>query len=111
MKNFKIKNNKGIATLPAVMVIGMMALAVVVGITSMAFNELLISEGASQSSNALFYAEAGGRDALTRIARNKIYSGSYSLDFVANECWPKDNYFQRDNEVEHSPDTGECHTR
>ena len=86
----KTLNNKGIATLPTVMILGMMTLAIVVSITSMAFNELLISQGASQSSNALFYAEAGARDALTRIARNKNYTCSttdcYSLDFINNGC-------------------------
>ncbi|MCX6755013.1 MAG: hypothetical protein NT068_00530 [Candidatus Nomurabacteria bacterium] len=86
----KTLNNKGIATLPTVMILGMMTLAIVVSITSMAFNELLISQGASQSSNALFYAEAGARDALTRIARNKNYTCSttdcYSLDFITNGC-------------------------
>jgi|SRR3989338_3270925 len=86
----KIKKNRGIATLPTVMVLGMMALAVVVSITSIAFNELLISQGTSQSSGALFYAEGGARDALTRIARKKNYVCSttdcYSLDFVSNGC-------------------------
>lgn len=82
----KIKKNRGIATLPTVMVIGMMALAVVVSITSMALNELLISQGSSQSSTALFYAESGARDALIRIARSKNYNSSYFLDFVTSGC-------------------------
>lgn len=86
-----LKNkNRGIATLPSVIVIGLMALAVVVSITSMAFNELLISQGASQSSSALFYAEGGARDALTRIARNKKYTcvttDCYPIDFITNGC-------------------------
>lgn len=86
----KITNNKGIATLPTVMILGMMTLAIVISIASLAFNELLISQGASQSANALFYAEAGARDALTRIARDKNYScvstDCYSLDFITNGC-------------------------
>lgn len=88
-KNLKNKN-RGIATLPTVMVIGMMALAVVVSITSMAFNELLISQGQTQSSSALFYAEGGARDALVRIARKKNYTCSttdcYSIDFITSGC-------------------------
>ena len=86
---YKLKN-KGIATLPTVIVIGMMALAVVVSITAVSLNELLISQGQAQSSNALFYAESGARDALTRIVRNKNYTCSsadcYSLDYITNGC-------------------------
>jgi Tfp pilus assembly protein PilX len=86
----KILKNKGIATLPIVIVLGMMVLAVVVSITSTSFNGLMISQGQSQSSNALFYAESGARDALTRIARDKNYTCSatdcYSLDFITNGC-------------------------
>lgn len=96
----KISKNKGIATLPAVMVIGMMALAVVVSITSIALNELIISQGQIQSGTALYYAEGGARDALVRIARNKKYTcdidnlcntevndtHSYFIDFVADGC-------------------------
>lgn len=86
----KIIKNKGIATLPTVIIIGMMALAVVVSITSMALNELIISQGQSDSQTTLFYAEAGARDALVRIARNKNYTCSttdcYNVDFIANGC-------------------------
>jgi Tfp pilus assembly protein PilX len=86
----KIIYNKGIATLPTVMILGMMTLAIVISIASLAFNELLISQGSSQSTNALFYAEAGTRDALTRIARDKNYTCAstdcYSLDLITNGC-------------------------
>ena len=78
------------ATLPIVLVIGMISLAIVVSVTSVAFNELLISQGSSQSSNALSYAEGGARDALMRITRNKNYSCTdtdcYILDFLTNGC-------------------------
>ncbi len=81
---------QGIATLPTVIVIGLIALAVVVSITAMTFDQLLISQAGAQSSAALFYAESGARDALTRIARNKNYTCStadcYSVDFAAGGC-------------------------
>jgi hypothetical protein len=92
MVNIKIKilKNRGVATLPTVILIGLMALALVVSITSVAFNELLISQGGAQSSGALFYAESGARDALLRISRNKNYVCSatdcYLIDYVANGC-------------------------
>jgi hypothetical protein len=99
MQQKKYKNNikkRGIATLPTVMLLGMMTLAVVVSIASLTLNQLFISQGQSQSQNALFYAEGGARDALTRIARDKNYIcdgtnscngvGYYSLDFSTNGC-------------------------
>lgn len=86
----KKRYNKGIATLPTVIILGMMVLAVVVSITSISLNELFISQGSSQSSTALFYAEAGARDALVRIARNKNYTCNtvdcYKIDYASNGC-------------------------
>ena len=90
MKNLSRKS--GIATLPTVVLIGMMALVVVVSITSTTLNELLISQGSSSSSSALFYAEGGARDALVRIARDMNYvcddpfPSCYNIDFAANGC-------------------------
>jgi len=76
--------------LPAVIVLGIMAITIAVGIMATSFNESLLSQGLSQSSRALFYAEAGARDALIKIARNKNYICSstdcYSLDFSTNGC-------------------------
>lgn len=81
---------KGVATLPTVMVLGVMALIVAVSVTTLAFTELFISQGSAQSAKAHFYAEAGARDALTKIARKKNYLCSttdcYSIDFSANGC-------------------------
>lgn len=75
--------SRGVATLPAVMVLGIMSLAVAVGITAVALSESFISQGSIQSNKALFYAETGARDALLRIARNKDFAAtSYTLDFT-----------------------------
>ena len=86
----KKSQKKGIATLPTVIVIGLIALALVVSITAMTFDQLLISQSGAQSSAALFFAESGARDALIRIARNKNYTCSvadcYSVDFGAGGC-------------------------
>ncbi len=86
-----IKNkNKGIATLPTVIILSIMVLAVVVSITSVSMNEIVISQSQKESQNALFFAESGARDALTRIARDKTYSCTstdcYLLDFTSNGC-------------------------
>ena len=92
MKNilFKKENKKGIAALPVIMVLGMLTLAIAVGVTSVAFSEVMISQGSSQSTKALSYAEAGARDALWKIAHNKNYScvstDCYTIDFVTSGC-------------------------
>lgn len=87
MKNL---SNRGVATLPTVMVLGVMALIVTVSITTLSFTELFISQGGAQSSRAHFYAEAGARDALIKIARNKTYlcasADCYSIDFSTSGC-------------------------
>lgn len=87
------RNTRGVATLPTVMVLGIVALVVAVSITAVSLSESFISQGSAQSSRALFYAEAGARDALIKIARNKSYtcSGSapnycYTIDFSTNGC-------------------------
>lgn len=88
MKSFNYK--KGIATLPLILVIGSIALIIALSVTETAFNELNNSENLKDSSKALFYAEAGARDALVRIARNKNYTCSgvdcYSINFSSNSC-------------------------
>ncbi len=82
--------SRGIATLPTVMVMGVIALAIAIGITAVALTESFISQGSAQSSRALFYAESGARDALVKIARNKNYTCSttdcYTIDFSTNGC-------------------------
>ncbi len=90
--NFQLPTStkKGIATLPAVMVFGIMALLVAVSVTSLSFTELFISQGSGQSSRAHFYAESGARDALIKIARDKNYTyiigEGYEIDFSASGC-------------------------
>lgn len=85
-----INTNRGIAMLPTVMILGVMSLAVTLGITAVSLTESFISQGSTQSSRALFYAEAGVRDALVKIARKKNYSCTsqdcYSIDFSTNGC-------------------------
>jgi len=87
------RSSRGVATLPTVMLLGIMSLVVAVGVTTLSFTELLISQGGSQSSRALFYAEAGARDALIKIARNKNYTCAgtapdycYTIDFSTGGC-------------------------
>jgi len=89
IKKYK-KLDRGMALLPAVIVLGIMAVTVAVAMMAVSFNESLTSQGLSESSRAIFYAEAGARDALIKITRNKNYTCSntdcYSLDFITNGC-------------------------
>lgn len=83
---------RGIASLPTVIVLGVVILAISVSIATVSFSELFISQGSAQSSKALFYAEAGARDALVKISRNKHYictsTDCYTIEFVTNGCGP-----------------------
>ncbi len=62
---------KGIATLPTIFALIILVVAVSVGISALSLSASFISLGSYQSSQALVYAEAGARDALLRIVRNK----------------------------------------
>ena len=81
---------RGIASLPTVLVLGIVILAISISIATVSFSESFISQGSAQSSKAIFYAEAGARDALVKIARNKNYTCAsadcYSLPFVTSGC-------------------------
>lgn len=67
----KLLNNKGIAALPTIVIISMIILLAGVGISASGLVENLISYGELEGKNALFAAEAGGRDAFERAVRNK----------------------------------------
>ena len=81
---------RGVASLPIVLVFGILIVAIGIGITALSFTEGVIAQGGYQSTRALLYAEGGARDALVRIARNKNYACAttdcYSLDFAAAGC-------------------------
>lgn len=83
-------SQKGVATLPTIFSFIILIVALAVGITTLSLSEIFISLGSYHSSRALIYAEAGVRDALVRIVRNKNYTCAsadcYSIDFVPNGC-------------------------
>lgn len=87
----KLAARKGIATLPTVVVLGILILAIGIAMTALTFTESFISVGQNQSSKALYYAEAGARDALMRISRDKNFTTStpYQISFVASGCVDK----------------------
>lgn len=79
---------RGIASLPIVFAFIILILAVAVGMTAVSLSESFITAGEKESGKALLYAEAGARDALIRMARNKNYSTSpdYTIEFATGGC-------------------------
>lgn len=92
--NKKLNKQKGIASLPTIIALSVLILVAGVSITGISLVENLMSHGQKQSSQALLYAEAGARDALMKIARNKNYScsadGCYTIDMASNGCASSD---------------------
>jgi hypothetical protein len=71
-----IKCQKGVAALPAIIVIAMVILLVGVGISSTGFIENLSSYGELENKKALAAAEAGAADGFERLVRNRSCGGS-----------------------------------
>lgn len=87
---FYVDRRKGAATLPTIIALTILILVVGVSITTISFTEGLISVGQGNAARALTYADAGARDALIKIARNKQYTCAatdcYSISFVPSGC-------------------------
>lgn len=85
---------RGAATLPTIIALTILILAIGVSITAISFTEGLISTGQGNASQALMYAESGARDALIKLTRNKNYTcvatSCYSIDFTTNGCSTND---------------------
>lgn len=76
----------GMASIPTVMALAILILLIGVLITTTSINETTSVGSSADSTKTLNYAQAGALDALERIARNKNYTGVYSMDMVANGC-------------------------
>lgn len=86
-KSYFLNPQTGLATLPTILALAILVLAIVVGVTTWALSESFITQGQTNSQLALFYAEAGARDALTRITRNPSYTSvGYDIDMVSSGC-------------------------
>ncbi len=90
IKRHFLNSKLGAATLPTIIALSVLILVVGAGITAGALSESFISLGQKRSSEALIFAEAGARDALVRIARNKKYvcaaADCYQIDFTSGGC-------------------------
>lgn len=85
-----ISYQRGVASIPIVMAFGILIVAVAIGVTALSYTEMFAARGSYDSARALTYADAGARDALERIARNKLYAcattNCYSIDMLTNGC-------------------------
>ncbi len=90
IRNYFPRGEQGIATLPTIIAVTILLIALAIGITALSLSNSLVSVGQNNSQQALIYAEAGARDALVKIARNKNFTcaaaNCYSIDFAANGC-------------------------
>lgn len=81
---------RGVASIPIVLAFGILIIAIGVGITTLSYLETVASQGSYDSERALTYADAGARDALERIARNKLYAcatnSCYTVEVVPGGC-------------------------
>ncbi len=89
-----LRDQRGVATLPLILAAVILVVIIGASVTTIGFRESSASSNTTNGAKALYYAEAGARDALLRIARNKGYSctapalptGCYSIDMVTNGC-------------------------
>lgn len=89
-----MRSQRGAATLPTIIAMTILILAIGVSITAISFTESLISIGQENTAQALMYADAGARDALIKLTRNKNYTcvstNCYSISFAPNGCTTDD---------------------
>ncbi len=90
MKSNLTQNQKGVATLPTILVLAILILAVGTSIALLGLNSTLTAQTQSNGQTALFYAESGAKDALLRLARNSSYTCStnncYSINMATGGC-------------------------
>jgi Tfp pilus assembly protein PilX len=85
-------SQRGAAALPAVFALLILIISVIIILSAMSIAGSQISSLSLKSQKALNYAEAGARDALLRIARDKTYTcaapsdGCYQIEFTTNGC-------------------------
>ena len=87
-----IELKHGAAALPAVFALLILIISVVVILSAMSIAGSQMSYLSLKSQKALNYSEAGARDALLRIARDKTYTcdspsdGCYEIEFATDGC-------------------------
>lgn len=85
MKNYN-NHKPGIASIPTVLVLMVLIISVGALIASISISDNTSVSDSNNSEKALNYAQLGARDALEKIARNKDYVGTYTIDVVSGGC-------------------------
>ena len=81
-----ICSQKGIAALPSILIITLILLAVGLILTTTSVIESTISFAQRKSLESFYLTEAGLKDALMKITRNKNYTGADDLTCSAGVC-------------------------
>jgi hypothetical protein len=76
-------HQKGIALLPAVLMIGIIVVELGVALAFVIYLSNLSSYGARLSQEALYAARAGANDAILRTVRDKDFPSGYSVYTIA----------------------------
>lgn len=89
LSSYRANKLSGIATIPVVIIFTFLVLVVGVAIALISSNETFDVLFFVNSSKAFNYAQAGAKDALIKITRNKDFSfpsPNYSVEFVTDGC-------------------------
>jgi Tfp pilus assembly protein PilX len=76
----------GVAAMPVIFAMLVLIISLSLLTASLSGNDSASSADVVNSDRALAAAELGAKDALLKIARNKDYSGAYSIAASANGC-------------------------
>lgn len=85
MTSFMLNTN-GIAALPSILIITLILLAVGLILTTTSVIESAISFAQKRSIESFYLAEAGLKDALMKITRNKNYTSADDSTCLAGVC-------------------------
>jgi hypothetical protein len=83
---FARREKPGIASVASVVVLMILIISAGALIASLSIADSLSVGGRTASNKALDFARSGAKDALERIARQRDYTGAYSLETVAAGC-------------------------
>ena len=72
-------HDKGAIALPTVLILAAALLAIGLAMNLASFNKIEIIKNNENALNAYYIAEAGTRDALEKVARDKNYNTDYTL--------------------------------
>ena len=79
IKNCKLKIESGLATLPTIIILSLVIVAIGTSMMTSGFIESLMSKAIIETQEAFYLADSGINDALLKIAQKKDTSKSWGL--------------------------------